>query len=105
MKTLTVSVSRQFDGYTFGLSPLSKKLVAETLASERSAFGNVFVAQGTKTDFESQYGPIVKHILLTLLGVNNSQLIKLKEQVNIVQFEEPVSHKVLYKINLQDVEA
>ena len=93
------------DGYTFGLSPSSKRILSQTLAGEQVVFGNVFVGHGTKSDFEAQYGPIAKHILLTVLGINRLQLTMLKEKVSTVRLEEAVSHQAMHEFALKDVEA
>lgn len=105
METLTISASRQLDGYTFGLAPLSKKWLSEKLPVDKAVFGNIFVAHGAKANFEERYGPIAKHILLTILSVTSVQLAMLKKQVQTVRFEDPVSHQPLLQLNLQDVEA
>lgn len=101
---LIVDVSPQMDGYNFVLNPLSK-FALDKLFPERMPFGKVFVAHTSRQSFEQEYGPVVRHILLTILGLAGAKLPQLRQDFSMVRFVNPRTHEELYRLALRDVEA
>jgi hypothetical protein len=93
MKDLTINVSKQFDGFTFSITPLTRRSIMEEFPSAHP-IQSMAVSFDTTADFNQQVERIEKYIYLTLTGIpENKENLK---KVENIRFVDPLTKKELY---------
>ena len=103
MEDLFIDVNQQLDGYNFSLNPLSKLVLSRLLPDNQRLIGKLFVAFDTRSSFEAQYGPVINHIVLTILGLSATQFADLKGKFRQVVFRNPGNKENVHVIAFDDV--
>ena len=93
MENLTINVSKQFDGFTFSLTPSTRKNIQEEFPSARPV-QSIFVAFDVKADFDQLYGRIEKYIPQALTDIPDLSKIENIKYVNSLTNSElhSISH-------------
>lgn len=99
MNTLVVNVNKQIGGYNFSLSPKARKEVID-LFPGAFQLPHIFISYDTKFDFEGIYGPVEKHILPVLTGVETDQL---SSKIQRILFVDPTNNMQMHTILLSNV--
>lgn len=96
METLIVNVSKQIGGFNFSLSPKARKEVVEMFPGALQ-LPHIFISYDTTADFTGIYGPVEKHILPVLTGVETDQLSR---KIQRILFVDTISNSTLHTIQL-----
>src|ERR1035437_9419345 len=101
MKNLTINVSKQFDGFTFSLTPLTRQNIQKEFPSAHP-IKSIFVSFDVKADFNQLVGRIEKCIYLALTGIpeDKENIRKLEN----IKFVDPITNKELYSSTSLHVE-
>jgi hypothetical protein len=96
MENLTINVSKQLDGFTFSLTPLTRQTIQKEFPSA-NPIQSIFVAFDVKSNFEQLYGKIQKYIYPALTGIpdNNDDFKKIEK----IKFVDPLTNKELYSFS------
>lgn len=94
MTSVKIYVNKQLDGYTFSISPSTRKALRDEFPGSHPA-NNIFVAFDTKSDFEIYYGKLENHIFPLLLGLDDKEDLK---RIKEIIFIEPVAGEILHTI-------
>jgi len=90
MENLTINVSKQIDGFTFSITPLTRQTIQKEYPSA-NPIQSIFVAYDVRSNFESLYGKIQKYIYPALTGIPEDVTTR-----NKVKFIDSLTHKELY---------
>lgn len=75
---LEVIVTKDLEGYTFGLTPSGKELIISKFKEARP-ISSIFLGYDTKQSLEMMHGKITEHIIPALTDLTTEQLDKLGE--------------------------
>lgn len=92
MENLTINVSKQFDGFTFSITPLTRKSI-EKAFPDANPIKSIFVAYDTHADFNTLRGSIEKYIYPALTGIPEKNLSDVD-----IKFVDPLTNQELYSI-------
>lgn len=90
-----INLGRQSNGTVFSLPPAQRDWIRKEFNAH--AAQQLFLADETRTNFSDQYGPVLPHIIMALLGVNEDRL---RTKVDTIEIVDPLSEKVLYNYPL-----
>ena len=91
---LLIFASREFDGYTYQLDPLSETRVRQlnTSLARPQKMQRIFISYDLKEDFEKLVGPFVHELVKMLTGLEASVVLKLGG----VEFRDPITDLSLF---------
>jgi hypothetical protein len=98
MENLTINVSKQMDGFTFSISPLTRQNIQAEFPAANPV-PSIFVAFDVKSDFELLHDKIEKYIYPALTGIPE----KNRDSVEVVRFIDPMTKRELYHISSSHV--
>ena len=74
---LEVLVTRQSEGYAYGLSPVTEKLISRRFPDARQVAYQLFVSTDTTGEFEDSQGAILDHVAFILTGLDENRIKEL----------------------------
>lgn len=92
MNAIKINVNKQMDGYTFSITPSIRQHIKQLFPNAHPA-NNIFIAYDTKSNFELYIGNLEAYIFPVLLGIDNTDLKKIK-QIEFVDTQTGHTHKV-----------
>jgi hypothetical protein len=87
---IVILVGRQSDGYSYSLTPSSKKLI-KRLFPQANIAPNLFISTTTQSDFESTHGAIWDQVAIILTGLSEQQA----RQLGGFQVYDPAKKQIL----------
>jgi hypothetical protein len=97
MDTLNIKVSKQMDGFVFGLDPLVRRELT-TIFPKLQPLKSIFVSYDTKADWINLYSRLQKHIFPALIGVDTTA--DLEGKIHEVRFVEAVTERSLHTFEI-----
>lgn len=97
MDTLNIKVSKQMDGFVFGLDPLVRRELT-TIFPKLQPLKSIFVSYDTKADWKNLYSRLQKHIFPALIGVDTTA--DLEGKIHEVRFVEAVTERSLHTFEI-----
>lgn len=97
MDTLNIKVSKQMDGFVFGLDPLVRRELAIAFP-KLIPLKSIFVSYDTKADWGNLYSRLQKHIFPALIGVDNAA--ELEGKIHEVRFVEAVTERSIHTFEI-----
>ena len=90
---LVIYATREFDGYTYQLDPLSEDRVRQlnTRYARPQKMPRIFISYDMKEDFEKLVGPFVDELVPLLTGLRDEEILALGG----VQFVDPRTDSVM----------
>lgn len=101
MKDLTINVSKQFDGFTFSLTPLTRQSIKNEFPAA-NPIQSIFVSFDVKENFSQLYNKIEKYIYPALTGIPDDA--ENLNKVETIKFIDPSTSKELYSFSSLHVE-
>jgi predicted aldo/keto reductase-like oxidoreductase len=97
MDTLNIKVSKQMDGFVFGLDPLVRRELT-TIFPKLQPLKSIFVSYDTKADWKNLYSRLQKHIFPALIGVDTTA--ELEGKIHEVRFIEAVTERSIHTFEI-----
>ena len=97
MDALNIKVSKQMDGFVFGLDPLVRRELAATFP-KLQPLKSIFVSYDTKADWTNLYARLQKHIFPALIGLDNTG--DLEGKIHEVRFVEAVTERSIHTFEI-----
>jgi hypothetical protein len=97
MDTLNINVTKQNDGFIFGLT-LGERRDLVAIFPDLQPLKCIFVSLGTKGDLSQLYARLEKHIVPALIGLDDS--LQMKGKIRHVNLVESVSKENLHTIDV-----
>jgi hypothetical protein len=97
MDALNIKVSKQMDGFIFGLDPLVRRELA-VIFPKLQPLKSIFVSYDTKADWASLYPRLQKHIFPALIGLDNAA--DLEGKIHEVRFVEAVTQRSIHTFEI-----
>jgi hypothetical protein len=91
---IDIVVNRRSDGLSYGLSPISRKLISKCFPSATSA-PSIFIAGAGQSDVDA-HAPLWDHIAVILTGLSETQI----KQLGGYRVVDPVAKQVLHEVPL-----
>ena len=91
---LLIYATREFDGYTYQLDPLSEDRVRKenTRYARQKKMPRIFISYDMKEDFETLVGPFVDELVPLLTGLEAEDVL----QMGGVEFRDPSTDRPLF---------
>jgi hypothetical protein len=102
MKDLTINVSKQFDGFTFSLTPLARRDIQNEFPTAKPIKG-IFVSFdfNIKSDLNQFFDRIEKYIYPALTGIDDKEDLS---KIENLRFVDSSTNEELYKFSSAHVE-
>ncbi len=97
MDTLNINVTKQMDGFIFGLT-LSERRALVAIFPDLQPLKCIFVSLGTKGELSQLFARLEKHIVPALIGLDDNG--QMKGKIKHVTLIESVSEKKLHTIDV-----
>jgi hypothetical protein len=88
LNEVTILLSKQSEGYTFSLHPLSFKAIRNH--SPNALSGSIFISFHLQNDFNDNI--ILQHVIGTLTGLDNNQILS----IGSIKFLNPTENKIIH---------
>ena len=97
MDTLNINVTKQMDGFIFGLT-LSERRDLVAIFPDLQPLKCIFVGLGAKGELNQLFSRLEKHIVPALIGLDDT--FQMKGKIKHVNLIESVSEKKLHTIDI-----
>lgn len=97
MDALKIEVSKQMDGFVFGLDPLVQRDLMKAFP-KLHPLKSIFVSYDTKSDWTNLYARLQKHIFPALIGLDDAT--DLKGKLHEVNFVEAVTERSIHTFEI-----
>ena len=100
MNLLKINITKQGNGYNFGISPMTRQEIKARFPNAKP-IGHIYVSAEDKWDFEQIHGSLAAHVLPFLTGLERAQL---ESFADVALFVNSLTNKTEHQIPLNDVE-
>lgn len=97
MDTLNINVTKQNDGFIFGLT-LGERRDLVAIFPDLKPLKCIFVSLGTKGELSQLFSRLEKHIVPALIGLDDT--IQMRGKIKHVNLIESVSERKLHTIDV-----
>ena len=97
MDTLNINVTKQMNGFIFGLT-LSERRALVAIFPDLQPLKCIYVDLGSKGELSQLFARLERHIIPALIGLDDNG--QLKGKIKHVNLIEPVSEKKLHTIEV-----
>lgn len=84
LKVLNIAITQDLEGYIYSLPKVEMEKIKEYFPNSNPV-GQIFMTRSNKLDFETLYGDVLPHILPTLTGLTQEELLRIGK-INIEKY-------------------